>query len=312
MEQINKKSAHFDEELDLVNGIMKHMKLPEKMQDDVVDFMFHVQTSPDMHHDLENFFSILNDPLRKQILYHLYSSIIHKVELFQKCSSVEQSFFITRFKSVLFMPGNQICKEGERGDKLYFINKGCVAISISQKIKKLNKAMRGDASYINSNKSNQLKQDEDENMDESIQNEDEKVLYEKNEILLNELNEGSVFGEIALFTKLKRTASVVAKGPQVSNCAYLTREDVELIESNFPHIAKQFRNRINDYQNDENMKFRRAMIRNLHYFRDLNDEIINAIMCKLDVKRYAKGQIILKNGDTSDRIMFLRLGEINV
>ena len=42
MEQINKKSAHFDEELDLVNGIMKHMKLPEQMQDDVVDFMFHV------------------------------------------------------------------------------------------------------------------------------------------------------------------------------------------------------------------------------------------------------------------------------
>jgi signal-transduction protein with cAMP-binding, CBS, and nucleotidyltransferase domain len=60
------------------------------------------------------------------------------------------------------------------------------------------------------------------------------------------------------------------------------------------------------------MKFRKAMIRNLHYFRDLNDEIINAIMYKLDVKRYPKGQIILKNGDTSDRIMFLRLGEINV
>lgn len=142
MEQINKKSAHFDEELDLVNGIMKHMKLPEKMQDDVVNFMFHVQTSPDMHHDLESFFSILNDPLRKQILYHLYSSIIHKVELFQKCSSIEQSFFITRFKSVLFMPGDQICKEGERGDKLYFLNKGCVAVSITQKTVKASDVMR--------------------------------------------------------------------------------------------------------------------------------------------------------------------------
>jgi fumarate reductase subunit C len=36
---INKKSAHFDEQLDLVNAIMKQMKLPEEMQDQVVKFM---------------------------------------------------------------------------------------------------------------------------------------------------------------------------------------------------------------------------------------------------------------------------------
>jgi len=65
MATINKKSTHFDEQLDFVNTIMRQMKLPEGMQDEVVNFMFHVQNSPEIHQDLDTFFTILNDPLKK-------------------------------------------------------------------------------------------------------------------------------------------------------------------------------------------------------------------------------------------------------
>lgn len=54
------------------------------------------------------------------------------------------------------------------------------------------------------------------------------------------------------------------------------------------------------------------MIRNMHYLRDLNDTIINEIICNLEVKRYAKGSVILKNGDVSNKLMFLRYGEIDI
>jgi len=56
---------------------------------------------------------------------------VAKVELFQKSSSVEQCFFISHLKSVLFLPKDYIIKEGEQGDALYFVNKGEVSISIS-------------------------------------------------------------------------------------------------------------------------------------------------------------------------------------
>ena len=82
-----------------------------------------------------------------------------------------------------------------------------------------------------------------------------------------------------------------------------------LIENNFPHIANEFRNNIITYV-DDNMEFRRKMIRNLHYLRDMDDDIINMIISKLEVMRYAKDQIIIKNGDISDRLMFLRKGRI--
>lgn len=54
------------------------------------------------------------------------------------------------------------------------------------------------------------------------------------------------------------------------------------------------------------------MIRNVHYLKTLNDDIINEIICKLESKRYAKGQIILKNGDVSNHLMFVRSGLIDI
>lgn len=60
------------------------------------------------------------------------------------------------------------------------------------------------------------------------------------------------------------------------------------------------------------MVFRQKMIRNLHYLKTLNDDIINEIICKLESKRYAKGQIILKNGDVSNHLMFVRSGLVDI
>lgn len=42
------------------------------------------------------------------------------------------------------------------------------------------------------------------------------------------------------------------------------------------------------------------MIRNLHYLRELDDEIINDMICSLEVKRFAQGTNILKSGDVTD------------
>ena len=132
MATMNKKNTMFDEQLDLVNTTMRRMKLDETMMDKVVDYMRYIQNSPDIQQaqDLDVFFQILNDPLKKQILYHIHQSLLKNVEFFQKCSSVEQCFFICRLKSVLFLPDDYIIKEGEKGDNIYFIHKGEVAVSM--------------------------------------------------------------------------------------------------------------------------------------------------------------------------------------
>lgn len=117
----------------------------------------------------------------------------------------------------------------------------------------------------------------------------------ENEVV-STISDGTIFGEIALLTKLKRTATV--RSSDYTSCAYISRVDVKMMEENFPHIVQQIREKIKGYS-DAKMQFRRLMIRNLHYLSKLNDEIVNELICCMEVKRYAKGSIILKSGDVS-------------
>ena len=42
------------------------------------------------------------------------------------------------------------------------------------------------------------------------------------------LKDGDFFGELAIFTNLKRTATL--KSAEQSNCAYLNKQDIKLLE----------------------------------------------------------------------------------
>jgi len=125
-------------------------------------------------------------------LYHLHSALIQKVQFFQKCSSVEQSFFICHLKSVLFLPKDFIVKEGEQGDNLYFIRKGEVSVSIS---------IIKDKSSRKFGKERNISSDEED--------EEPNFLFDQSTLgCINILKGGALFGEVALLTKLKRTATI--------------------------------------------------------------------------------------------------------
>jgi len=112
-----------------------------------------------------------------------------------------------------------------------------------------------------------------------------------------------------MFTKLKRTATVISI--EESTCAFMTREDIKIMDEHFPHISEQVRTKIGSYQ-DNLTVFRRQMLRNLFYLRHLPNEIIDELICHLEVKRYAKGATILKNGDVAQHLKFLRKGRIDI
>jgi CRP-like cAMP-binding protein len=205
---------------------------------------------------MDAFLEILNDPLRKQILYCIHSSLIKQVQFFSNCSSVEQCFFISKLKSVLYLPKDIVIREGEQGKNLYFIckSKGDFSVSIT---------------------------DNSKNDEENVASEDNpfKNALKKQKVFAF-LREGEIFGEVALLTKLKRTATVVSD--DYSTCSFLNKDDVEEMVFNFPHIAKSLRSKLKELKN-ENMVFRRLMIRNLYYLRDMSDDIINEIICNLQV-----------------------------
>jgi len=123
------------------------------------------------------------------------------------------------------------------------------------------------------------------------------------------LTEGKYFGEVALITKLKRTAT--AKAEDYTTLAYIDRENFQEIEIEFPQVYLNFKRMIREYR-DHDFQFRRNMIKNVPYFKNLDDEFIEEIVYLLKPHRYDSSTTIIKYGDITDKIHFLKQGEIEV
>lgn len=54
------------------------------------------------------------------------------------------------------------------------------------------------------------------------------------------------------------------------------------------------------------------MLRNVHYFKDLSDEIIREVMYLLRSHRFDANRLLVKCGDSVNHIYFLRSGEIEI
>ena len=63
---------------------------------------------------------------------------------------------------------------------------------------------------------------------------------------------------------------------------------------------------------DFDFVFRRKMIRNIPYFKNLSDEIVQDIITLMRPRRYEAGTTIVKRGDKLDCIMLLKTGLIDV
>jgi len=228
-------------------------------------------------------------------MHHLYSKIVSGIDIFH--DSIEVGFIINNLKTMLFLANDEIIRQGDFGNRMYIISNGVVDVYLTvekyQKDLKKNKRNNLDAQEIDS---------------ESDFNEEDNTLL-RHETRINRLDAGKYFGEIALVTNLKRTATV--KAADHTTLAYLTRDIFMQIKRDFPQVYLNFKDRIKNYT-DRDFEFRRSMIKNTPYFRNLDDDIVDEIVYLLKPNRYDPDTIIIKYGDITNKIHYLRQGEVDV
>ena len=189
-------------------------------------------------------------------------------------------------KTLLFLPEDEIIRQGDFGNRMYFIGAGAVDVFlVTEKIKR---------------------RKDDDNPDKDP---NEPAQTEKKEERIQRLKEGLYFGEVALITNLKRTATV--RAVDYLTLAYIERPNFEEMRKEFPQVYLSFKKKISIY-NDEDFKFRRLMIKNVPYFKNLSDEIVEDLVYLLRPHRYDQMTTIIKYGDITDKIHFLKQGEILV
>jgi hypothetical protein len=73
---------------------------------------------------MKTFLKLLSPSLRSTIMFHLYKSIISKIPIFDQCSGIELRFIVNFMKTVIFLPDDEIIRQGDKGTKVYFVSRG--------------------------------------------------------------------------------------------------------------------------------------------------------------------------------------------
>lgn len=121
MATINRRTNYFDYIMDLSSTTMASIRLKQNHQNDVYSYLETIQETPYLQQDIERFFSILSDPLKKQINAQLYLPMLKKIKLLKNADSTEFAFFLSHMNLCLFLPEEYIIKEDMHGDQMYFI-----------------------------------------------------------------------------------------------------------------------------------------------------------------------------------------------
>ena len=129
-------------------------------------------------------------------------------------------------------------------------------------------------------------------IDTGIQDKNQIVNVEKN---IGELKDGEIFGELSLLYNIPRTTSIVA----------LT--DTSLIKIDKMSFNKYLKNVFEDQLQDQ-IEF----LQICPIFNKLPKELIIKLGIRSVIKKYATGQIILKNDTKCDSIFVIRRGTVKV
>ena len=91
----------------------------------------------------------------------------------------------------------------------------------------------------------------------------------------------------------------------------MSRKVLDQAKDEYPIIFQKFRDNIKQYD-DFDFIFRKTMVKNIPYLRNLDGYIIQEIVYLLRPKRYEAGTIIVQRGDEVDQIYLLKSGCIVV
>lgn len=202
-----------------------------------------------------------------------------------------------------FRKGEVICREGEFGSTAFYLVEGRAKVSISSPIAHV-KTQGGAQGFFKRLSSTLVGREadrrEEETRDRTIPIDASVDLSYGNPVA--ELGPGDLFGEMTCMNFYPRSATVVAESDLV---AYeMLRNVLDIMLKN-----KTFRAQL-----DETYR-RRALenhLRGVPMFADLSSEFLEHLKENIEFERFARGQVIVEQGEAADSFYLVRIGFVKV
>jgi len=202
-----------------------------------------------------------------------------------------------------FKAGEIICKQGDYGSTAFFIVKGQANVFISGPMghvttkdnkhglfRKLTSSLKNRAQQPRSDETNRAYIPIDAPVD----------LPYDNPVAV--LEEGDLFGEMTCMNQYPRSATVQAK----TDCVMLEmlRNVLDVLQRN-----KTFRSKVDQTYRKRALA---SQLRSIPMFSTLTPDFIDHLREKVELRRYAPGQVICRQGDPSHSFFLVRIGFVKV
>ncbi len=120
------KSVH-QEKVEKINDFMVSNHLPQDVQRRVKDYFSYLWDTR-KGYDEASVFADLPESFKIEFSLFLNKDILERVPLFKGASNAFIKDVVMCLQSSLYLPGDAVCRFGEIGDKMYFVNKGTVEV----------------------------------------------------------------------------------------------------------------------------------------------------------------------------------------
>jgi CRP-like cAMP-binding protein/Fe-S-cluster-containing dehydrogenase component len=202
-----------------------------------------------------------------------------------------------------FRRGEVICREGEFGSTAFYIAEGHAQVAISASIAHV-KTKGGAQGFFKRLSSVLVGREEDKREEEAR---DRTIPIDASVDLaygnpVAELGPGDLFGEMTCMNFYPRSATVRAKTDVVA--FEMLRNVLDIMMKN-----KTFRAQL-----DENYR-RRALethLRGVPMFAELSSDFIEHLKSRVELIRYAPGQVISRQGEHADSFYLVRIGFVKI
>jgi voltage-gated potassium channel len=125
---INIAKAQFIDRIDKINAFMKAQSLPVHLQRKVNDYYHYLWETRHGDDDVD-MIGNLPESFRMDFAFHLNKGILEKVPMLSDANEYIIKELALKLTAHVFVPSDVIFSEGDKGNKMYFINQGTVEVS---------------------------------------------------------------------------------------------------------------------------------------------------------------------------------------
>lgn len=119
----NRRASAFQEKLETAHETMKNLKIPLHIQDEVKSYLTYTQSTLDHQNELDKFLNMISPSLKSKIGKHINHDALVINNVFCNNDEVIKAL-LNDLKTLLSLPEDEIIRQNEVGDKMYFIAKG--------------------------------------------------------------------------------------------------------------------------------------------------------------------------------------------